>query len=58
MDIKYVFCPITEDRIEDIECIETRDAVDGLFIEDTVPEEYKKKENWKNICRECKWHNF
>lgn len=58
MDDRYVFCPLVDKMIEDIDCIENRDVVEGMIIESALPDKYKKKENWKNICKNCKWHNY
>lgn len=57
MDDKAL-CPLVDVEIEDIDCIETRDAVDGLMLERSIPAEYKQKEGWKEICRKCKYHNY
>lgn len=54
----YVDCPLVDRKIEDIDCIENREIVDGNLIEECMPECYKKKENWKDICKKCKWHNY
>ena len=56
--VDKVLCPLVNAQIEDIDCIETRDAVDGILLERTVPVEYKQKEDWKEICRKCKYHNY
>ncbi len=58
MDDRYVFCPLVDKTIEDIDCIENRDVVEGMIIESALPDKYKKKENWKNICKNCEWHNY
>ena len=58
MDDRYVFCPLVDEKIEDIDCIENRDVVDGSLIEDSMPDMYKRKIDWKNICRTCKWHDY
>lgn len=51
-------CPILKEEIEDIECIETVDAIEGILKEEVIPDKFKEKENWKDICRKCKWHNY
>lgn len=53
-----VLCPLIDQRINDIECIENADAVDGIIKKDSVPEKYKKLQNWEEICKNCKWHNY
>ncbi|WP_162610626.1 hypothetical protein [Blautia sp. An249] len=58
MDDRWVFCPLVDRKIEDIDCIENRDVVDGMLVESSLPDEYKRKINWKDICRKCQWHNY
>lgn len=58
MDDRWVLCPLVDKEIEDIDCIENRDVVDGMIIESSMPGKYKRKENWRNICKECSWHNY
>lgn len=58
MDDHIVFCPLVDDKIEDIDCIENRDVVDGMIKENSLPIRYKQKEKWKEICKKCKWHNY
>ena len=55
---RYVYCPLVDRKIEDIDCIENRDVVDDMIIEETMPDEYKAKRNWKTICKACEWHNY
>ena len=54
----WVMCPLVDEKIEDIDCIENRDIVDDMLIEDGMPIKFKKKENWKEICKKCQWHNY
>lgn len=58
MEGNTILCPLVDDIIEDIECIENRDAVDEMITEESLPNKYKRKSNWKEICRKCKWHNY
>nr|DAZ69360.1 MAG TPA: hypothetical protein [Caudoviricetes sp.] len=53
-----ILCPLVDDIIEDIGCIENRDVVDEMIAEESLPNKYKRKSNWKEICRKCKWHNY
>ena len=57
MDSK-IKCPLTDEIIEDISCIEVRDVVDDIIAESFITNEYKSKENWKDICKKCKFHNI
>ena len=53
-----VFCPLVDDNIKNIDCIENRDIIDGFLKISCLPYKYKTKENFKDICKNCKWHNY
>ncbi len=55
---RKVNCPWVDAEIENIDCIENSDAVDGILKKDTVPERFKKKPNGEKICEKCKWHGY
>lgn len=57
-NIEKVLCPLIEDLIEDIDCIENRDCIDGFIKLSSLPEKFKNKEDYINICKNCKWHNY
>ena len=57
-DDRFVKCPLVDEMIENIDCIEKVDAVDGVLKMDKVPERFKKKADWKGICKNCKWHSY
>jgi len=54
----FVLCPLVDENIEPIDCIENSDAVDGILKKETVPKRFKKKPNWEEICEKCKWHGY
>lgn len=54
----YVRCPLVDRKIEAIDCIENSDAVDGMLKKDSVPNCYKEKADWEEICKKCEWHNY
>ena len=54
----FVMCPIVDHRIEKLDCIENSDAVDGIIKKETVPEKFKRKPEWEQICKKCKWHGY
>ena len=58
MDDRFIQCILVDKKIEDIDCIENREIVDGNLSEESLPEEYKTKVDWKNICKNCKLHNY
>jgi len=54
----HVLCPLADEVIEDIDCIENQDVVDGMIKPDTMPIQYKEKLNWRQICQNCKYHEI
>lgn len=52
-----VFCPLVKRMIEPIDCIVTVDVVDRSLKETCIPAEFKI-DNYKEICQNCKWHDF
>lgn len=54
----FVKCPLVDAKIENIDCIENAEAVDGIIKKNTVPEKFKKKTDWEEICQKCKWHGY
>ena len=54
----HVRCPLVDSMIENIDCIENSAAVDGMIKKDSVPERFKQKTNWEEICKNCKWHDY
>lgn len=53
-----IMCPLIEQEIESIDCIENADAVDGMIKKESVPSRFKAKANWEKICKNCKWHGY
>ena len=53
-----VLCPLIDERIENIDCIENRDCIDGMIVLSSLPDIYKQKPNYKSICKNCRWHSY
>lgn len=53
MEEERVVCPLIDGLITPIECMENRE-----IHEDMIPEEFKKKVDWQDICRNCKYYNY
>ncbi len=53
-----VYCPMIDGEIDIADCIENVDVVDGLIIENSLPQKYKQKKDWKEICKKCKYYNY
>lgn len=54
----FVMCPLVDTEIENIDCIETSDAVDGMIKKESVPARFKAKHDWERLCKKCKWHGY
>ncbi len=48
-----VRCPLTDDWEHAIDCMENQSVV-----ESAIPQRFKKKENWRDICRSCPFRNY
>ena len=53
-----VMCPLVDCEIKNIDCIENSDAVDRVIKRDNVPERFKVKPDWEELCKKCKWHGY
>lgn len=58
LEIDSVYCPLVSEDIEIIDCIVTADVVRQILKDTVMPNKFKCKENWKDICRNCKYHNY
>ena len=47
-DDRFVKCPLVDEMIEDIDCIENVDAVDGRLKADKLPDRFKEKRRLGN----------
>lgn len=50
---EMVLCPLVDSEITPTDCMENRD-----LNENAIPEQYKAKPNWKEICNNCKYCNY
>lgn len=50
-------CPLVNKEIEIGECVTTVDACDGVVKERILSKRILEQENWKDICRECPYHD-
>lgn len=53
MKEERIRCPLTDTDITPVECMENRD-----IREECIPLTFKKKKDWKDICRQCKYYNY
>jgi hypothetical protein len=48
-----VKCPLADDWIEDIDCLENQGIADRC-----IPDRFKAKPNWKAICEACPFRDY
>ena len=53
-----VMCPLIDEKIDPMECVDVVDCVLNPLFLNSLPEKYKAKENFKEICKQCKWHCY
>ena len=58
MEENRIICPLANEEISDVDCMENIDVVDGLIKADTMPAKFKAKKDWREICEKCKHHNY
>lgn len=52
-----IICPLTDDEIDSADCLENTDIIDGFISDEThIPDEFKVKPNYKEICKKCEYH--
>ena len=51
-------CPLIDGTITPSDCIENVDIVNGIILEYSMPDKFKVKKDWKEICKNCKYHDM
>ena len=51
-------CPLIDGEIEIIECIVNIDCISGMIKIENMPDKFKVKKDYKNICKNCRYHDF
>ena len=51
-------CPLVNLRIPESNCIENAMIVSGFMDEARMISKFKEKENWREICQNCKNFSF
>ena len=50
-------CPILNKDIDIGECVIIVDVCEEMVKESVISNEVKEVENWREICKNCKYHN-
>lgn len=53
-----VMCPLINEKIEPMDCVDIVDCVLNPLLLRALPDKYKAKENFIEICKQCKWHCY
>ncbi len=48
-----IACPLIDELIDPVDCMENQ-----AIKEKCIPEKFKVKYNWKDICKKCKYQDF
>lgn len=48
-----IACPLIDRLISPVDCMENQ-----ALKEESIPPKFKKKENWKEICENCKYQEY
>jgi hypothetical protein len=48
-----VLCPLIDGIITPVDCMENRD-----IREEAIPDKFKQKPDWKEICKNCKYYEY
>ena len=53
-----ICCPLVDFEIEKNNCLENTMVTAGFMDEFSMIDKFKQKENWREICQNCKYFNF
>lgn len=53
-----IICPLIDDMIEVGDCVVCSDVSSGMLKEECITDKFKEKKNWKDICKNCKYHEM
>lgn len=54
-----VQCPLIQNENIDIgDCVVYSDIAAGMFNEECLPERFRKMDDWREVCKKCKYHNM
>ena len=52
-----LICPLVNKEIDEIDCLENMDIIDEYISDEShIPEEFKVKPDYKDICKNCEFH--
>ncbi len=51
-------CPLIDGKIKESNCLENTMVTAGFMKENTLFFQFKEKQNWREICRNCKYFKF
>lgn len=51
-------CPLIDDMLEIGDCVVYSDVASGMLNENCIPDEFRQKEKWRDICNACKYHEM
>lgn len=55
---KLIQCPLANEKVDIGFCVVTQDVVDNMLKERVLPEKYRQKHKWKEICKNCQYYGL
>lgn len=56
MNPENMLCPLCDEIIDNGDCFENCAVADKELKPDTMPQKFKQKDNWCEICLNCQYH--
>lgn len=53
-----MLCPLTTNTISADDCLENQSIADFILKEESMPARFKEKPDWRDICVNCKYHEY
>ena len=51
----FMQCPLIDEIIHVDDCLENQAVANHEIIESSLPERFRKEDNWRDICLQCKY---
>ena len=52
-----IICPLVDEEIDSGDCLINTDIIDGFISDEShIPDKFKVKPDFKEICKKCPYH--
>lgn len=56
IDLDHIICPIVNEEISDVDCMEVWSASCRILKDDCIDEKFKSRPDWRSFCETCKYN--